>query len=54
MKRLVKDITHGNIKHIKGSEIDNHMKIVEEFVQEMTDLTEKLLKGEKIIRTVKK
>ena len=54
MKRLVKDITHGNIKHIKGSEIDNHMKIVEEFVQEMTDLTEKLLKGEKIIRIGKK
>ena len=54
MKRLVKDITHGNIKHIKGSEIDNHMKIVEEFVQEMTDLTEKLLKGEKIIRVEKK
>ena len=54
MRKLVKEITHGNIKHIKGSEIDNHMKIVEEFVQEMTDLTEKLLKGEKIIRVEKK
>ena len=54
MRKLVKEITHGNIKHIKGSEIDNHMKIVEEFVQEMTDLTEKLLKGEKIIRIGKK
>ena len=54
MRKLVKEITHGNIKHIKGREVDNHIKIVEEFVQEMTDLTEKLLKGEKIIRVKKK
>ncbi len=54
MRKLVKEITHGNIKHIKGSEVDNHIKIVEEFVQEMTDLTEKLLKGEKIIRVKRK
>ena len=54
MRKLVKDITHGDIKHIKGSEVDNHIKIVEDFVQHMTDITEQLLKHEKIIRTVEK
>lgn len=54
MERLSKNIMHGHTKSIRGKDIDDHTSSAEDFVKEMTDLTEKLIQKEKIIKVEKK
>ena len=44
---LHKSISHGNIRHIKGSEIDRWQETAESFLSEMTSLIDKLIDSQK-------
>jgi len=51
MYELAHDIVHGNVKSLSGKEIDELMARTIEFEKLMRDITAKLIKREKIIRT---
>ncbi len=54
VRRLAKEITYGNIKHVKGDVITELQDKSERFVNVLRDLTKMLIKDEKIVRPVMK
>ena len=54
MYELAHEISRGNIKKIKGKEVDMHINKVEEFEKVMTKITNDLIKHEKIVKLEKK
>lgn len=54
MYRLAHDITHGNIKHVTGREVDEYTAKAIEFEKTMRDITAALISREKIIKIEKK
>jgi len=54
MYRLAHDITHGNIKHVTGREVDEYTTKAIEFEKTMRDITAALISREKIIKIKKK
>jgi len=53
LRNLTKEIGHGNIKYLKGEEIDDHINKVVEFEKVMRKLTSDLIEDEKIIKLKK-
>jgi len=54
MFNVSKRIIHGDLKELKGKEVDNHIEKVVEFEKAMRRITIKLLEHEKMIRIEKK
>jgi uncharacterized protein (UPF0332 family)/predicted nucleotidyltransferase len=54
MYNLAHEITHGNIKHVNGSEIDEYIKKALDFERIMRDITTALISKEKIIKLEKR
>lgn len=51
---LAHEILHGNVKYLKGEEIDKHITRAEEFEKVMREMTTNLIENEKIIKVERK
>ncbi len=54
MYNLAHDVAHGNVKHLDGKDIDNHMSRTIEFEKVMRNITSELISDKKIIKLEKK
>lgn len=54
VRHVAKEITYGNIKHLKGDAITELQDKSEKFVNVLRDLTKTLIKDERIVRPVMK
>lgn len=54
LRTLAKDISYGNVKRVKGETIETQQDRTEEFVKVLRDLTESLIRKEKIIKIEEK
>ncbi len=54
IRKLTKEITHGEVKHISGKKIDEIRQQADEFVRELTNIAKNNIRKEKIIKAIKK